>query len=312
MTTAVLSGALLVVIVAIVLGCTPMSRAAPGAVSAVQEVVGDSGEVSVYVVERNINVMPRCQLTVRMIDGVAEDELARVLERVWAATGDSPCIVKTVKTVETASRSTVFGAPPVAMTAGEASAVAAALQRIDVVTVSVREDGGVNADASVRTGDFSDAAELARAAVASAALEEEFGRVLWSMRWSADSSPYDDATVTSDITPDARLADLFDGLAALRDSGALGDGYGTDDAALDAPIIAVKLNAITESGSTVVGIGLTVAGWDADDLDARGAELAQSSRAAEAARMIAALGEEVGVPIGSITANGTVDLLPEP
>ena len=306
-TMAVLSGALLVVTVTIVLACTPMSRAAPGAVALVEDVVGDSGEVSVYVVERNINVMPRCTLRVQMNDGVAEDELARVLERVWAAPGDSPCIVKSL---DTASRSTVFGAPPAAMTAGEASAVAATLQRFDGVTVSVREDGGVNADASVRTGDFSDAAELVRAAIASAALEEEFGRVLWSMRWSADSGPYDDATVTSDSTPDRRLTDLFDGLAALRDSGALGVGYGTDDAALDAPIIAVKLNAITESGSTVVGIGLTVAGWDAEALAARGEEFALSSRAVEAARLIAALGEEIGIPIGSIVANGTVDLLP--
>lgn len=303
---AVLSVSLLVVIAAIVLACTPLSRAAPGAVSQVEGVVGDSGEVSVYVVERNINVSPKCELRVRMEDGVAEDELARVLENAWAAPGDSPCVVKSV---ETASRSSIFGAPPAAMMAGEAGAVAAALLRFDLLTLSVREDGGLYADASVRTGDFSDAAALVRAAVASSALEDEFGRVDWSMRWSADDGAYDDATVASDGTPDPKLADLLDGLAELRASGALGVGDGADVAALDAPIIAVKLNAITESGVTAVGIGLTVAGWDADDLATRGEELALSGRAAEAAAAISALGEEVGLPVGAITANGTVDLL---
>ncbi|PCE14235.1 hypothetical protein AUC47_06290 [Microbacterium sp. SZ1] len=300
---------LLLVIVAIVLACTPLTRAAPGAVSRVEDVVDGSGDVSVYVVERNINVTPRCTLRVRMNDGVADDELARVLESVWAAPGDSPCVVKSV---ETASRSSIIDAAAADMTPSRADAVAEALLRFDLATLSVSDDGTLNADAFVRTGDFSNAAELVRAAVASSPLEEEFGRVDWSMRWSADSGPYDDATISSDATPDLRLADLFDGLAELRASGALGAGYGLDDAALDAPIIAVRVNTIAESGATAVSVRLTVAGWDAEDLAARGAELAASSRAAEAARTIAALGEGVGIPVGTITANGTIDLLATP
>ncbi|MFB4352276.1 hypothetical protein RAC69_03945 [Microbacterium sp. LS_15] len=304
---AVLSGALLVVIVAIVLACTPMSRAAPGAVAHVEDVVGDSGEVSVSVTEQNINVTPSCIVRVQMNDDVAEDELARVLEDVWAAPGDSPCVVQSV---DTASRSTIFGAPPVAMTADTAAAVAAALQRFDSVSLSVNDGGNLFAFGSAREGDFSDAAELVRAGVASAALEEQFGRVDWMLTWSGEGRPYDDAEVTSDATPDPRLAELFDGLADLRASGALGSGPGPDSAELDAPITGMTVKAVTEAGATSVSVAMTVAGWDAENLVARGGEFALSSRAAEAARMIAELGEEIGMPVGSIVANDTVELVP--
>jgi hypothetical protein len=306
-TMAVLSGALLVVIVAIVLACTPMSRAAPGAVALVEDVVGDSGDVSVSVTEPNINLMPRCTLRVQMNDGVAEDELARVLERVWAAPGDSPCIVKSL---DTASRSTVFGAPPAAMTAGEASAVAATLQRFDSVTLSVDDGGNLFANGWAREGDFSDAAELVRAGAASAALEEQFDRVDWMLTWSGEGRPYDDAEVIGDTTPDLRVAELLDRLADLRASGTLGSGPGPDSAELDAPIIGMKVKAVTEAGATSIRVALTVAGWDRESLAARSGELVLSSRAAEVARLIAALGEDVGVPVGSIVANETVELLP--
>ncbi|MFC7432115.1 MULTISPECIES: hypothetical protein [unclassified Agrococcus] len=287
--------------------CSPMALAAPGAVAAVERVVGDGGVVEVRTVDRTIGVSPECSIAVRLGEGVSEAETARILEAAWAAPGESPCVVTTI---ELASRSSIGGMPAEAMDQDAAAAAAAAMHRLDLVALGASDGGGVVASASASGGDLSTAAALVREAVEARALEEAFGGVRWSLRWSGDGEPYDDVEIEWDATPDAALADLLDGLAALRASGALGQpGSAPAGPALDGPISGLSVRAGVDAGVAALTVDLTAAGWSAADLAAQGDAFASSSRAAQAAEAIAALAAEVGAPPPTITANETVVLV---
>jgi hypothetical protein len=116
-------------------------------------------------------------------------------------------------------------------------------------------------------------------------------------------------TVKSDSAPPATLVGLLTGLGDLRASGALGEPTSAADAELDSSIIGMSVTSVTEAGETALSVDLTVEGWDAPELAARGTELSSSIRAADAARAITAIAASAGMPIDSVTANQTVELL---
>ncbi|MCI2958399.1 hypothetical protein MN032_11910 [Agromyces atrinae] len=300
------AGALAAAVVATLVGCTPMADAARDATAKVEQVVGDSGKVSASTRERGINVTASCSITVRLGIGTSAAETSVVLEDVWAAPGDSPCVVTTV---ELANRSSMLGSPAVAMPSQAAAAASDVLQRFGFVITLGVSDGDVSATSSARTGDFSTAAQLVREASTSTELDDPFGRVFWSLRWTGEGAPYDDVTVTSDSAPPAALVDLLTGLGDLRASGTLGEPTSAADAELDSPIIGMSVTSVTEAGSTALSVDLTVEGWDAAELAARGDDLSSSSRAADAARSITAIAASAGMSIDSITANQAVELL---
>lgn len=284
--------------------CSPMALAAPGAVASVERVVGDDGTVSVRTVDHAIGVSPECSISVELREGVSQADTARILESAWAAPGESPCVVETV---ELAGRASIGGLPPEAMASDAAAAASAALHGIEGLTLRANDGGGVTATASASAGDLSTAAALVRDAIAHADLEDAFGGVWWSLRWSGDGQPYDDLELQLGATPDAAIADLLDGLAALRASGALGDpaeAVGGPD--LDGPVSGVSVRVEGEAGVASLTIDLTAAGWSAADVEAQGEAFSTSSRAASVAAAIAELAAEVGAPEPTVTANGVV------
>lgn len=297
------AGAALVVVAGGLLSaCSPMALAAPGAVASVERVVGDDGTVSVRTVDHAIGISPECSITVELRDGVSQADTARILESAWAAPGESPCVVETI---ELADRASIGGLPAEAMDPDAAATASAALHGIEGLTLRANDRGGVTATASASDGDLATAAALVRDAIAHEALEDAFGSVWWWLDWSGDGQPSDDLELQLGATPDAAVAALLDGLAALRASGALGDPAaavaGPD---LDAPVSGVSVRVEGEAGDASLTIDLTAAGWGAADVEAQGEAFASSSRVASAAEAIAALAAEVGTPSPTVTANG--------
>ncbi|MEV7693566.1 hypothetical protein AB0N73_09580 [Microbacterium sp. NPDC089189] len=288
-------------------GCTPMADAARDAVPRVERIVGDSGAVSASTTESRVNVAPTCSIRVRLGGDAAAAEISHVLEAVWAAPGDAACVVSAV---ELTSRSSVVGYPAAAMPADVAAATADALLRVESITINVTDPESATVTATSHAGGFATAADLVRQAASSAALDEAWGRVFWSLGWSREDAPYDSVTIVSDAAPSAGLVDVLTGLDDLRASGTLGQPGTAGQTDVDAPIIGISIGSVTESGATTLTVGFTVEGWDAAELDERGDTLVTASRAADAARSIAEIAERSGVSVDSITVNDSVDLLP--
>ena len=307
--TIVASLAVVGVAAALLVSCSQMTIASIGAGAGVRAAVGDAGEVTTHVVERKINVTPVCQFRVRLKEGLAAGTAEDVLTRVWASTGGSTC---TVATVEFGNRSTVRGYPSAPMDAQAAAAVVAAAISVPRVSLSLeRADGvrGVFASVYTRDGDFASAAALVRgAATATDALEEAFGPVAWSVDWDRESGPRDAVTIQADDAVLPALSSALDGIAAIRDSGEAGTPSAAAVADLDAAITGVFLTAVFVGGDETIGVGLTVEGWSAADLEARQAAFVADSRAAAVAASIMSIIEESGLPRPTITANETVEL----
>ena len=297
----VIVGAAVLSISAILLvACNSMSIAAWTARPALQEMLGERGEVSVHVIERQINVTPRCDLDLEMHDDVTSVALADVLSNIEGTIGDSTC---EVRSVEFAPFSAISAEEWAGVSDEAWAAVAERIRRSTDIHIRRDEDGGWLVGVTSLGEEMADGADAIGAAIAGDPLEPTLGTTRWLMSWRAPSEGaggYHDIAIEADSTPPAALSDALNSIALIADP--LRPGSGDGAAAPDDPVVGVQVVVKIVDGVSNVYFGLTVQDWNLDAMSANETEYLSSSAAASTVQALFAAISESGLEVGSVRA----------
>ncbi|UYO97595.1 hypothetical protein OED01_02355 [Microbacterium sp. M28] len=306
-TAVVIAGAIVLVANA----CAPMRIATWSAVPQAEALVGDSGEVTVYVREPNINVSPQCDLRLQMREDISVDELTDVLTRVDTTDTGERCAITEVRTVHPTS---LHAEDWSGVSAQGWAVLAERMLRDRWISIFRAEDEDAEADwildAPLLHGTTAEGVTGIREVIAGPPLEPVLGPTSWDVHWSpsdADPVPHS-ISVVSDVTPPVAVADALDDLVPLIDRITQDDTGGDGVADLDDTLYSVKVDLTTADGQTHAVVRLTVNDWSLDDMTAHEAEYLTASRAAGyAAEFLMALHESDLDPDSvTVVANDTL------
>ncbi|UNK71401.1 hypothetical protein [Microbacterium sp. H1-D42] len=276
--------------------CAPMTVASWSAVSAAEALVGDRGEVDAYIVEPNINVMPRCEVRLQMRENVTADELVEVLSGIDGTDTGSTCSIVSVRT----EHPTSLEADDWSGVSDEGWALLAdrmlrsewvSIYRADEQSDAARDWKivGVKLD-----GDTAQGAAGIREIISGGPLEPELGRTEWDVHWNpsrADPVPHE-MGIISDVTPPIAVADMFDDLVPIIERISADTAAHQQDGVADIgdAVYNVQVWVNIAGDSTRVSIAMPVRDWGNDDMIEHEAEFLADSRAAGyAADLIAAV-----------------------
>ncbi|WP_406248942.1 hypothetical protein ACI7YT_02805 [Microbacterium sp. M] len=306
-TAAVIVGAIVLVTNA----CAPMSIAAWSAVPQAEALIGDRGEVSVHLIEPNINVSPRCELRLQMREDVTVDELTDVLSRVGATDTGERCRITEVQTVHPTS---LYADDWTGVSTEGWTLLADRMLRDQWFSIYRSQAQETEREwlltVPLLHGTTAEGVAGIRAAIEGPPLEPVLGPTSWDVHWAPSGGepvPHEIAVV-SDATPSAAVADALDDLVPIIDRITQDDVGGDGIADPDDTLYAVRVSVTTTEGRTAVAIRLTVNDWSLDDMAANEAQYLADSRAAGyASEFLAALNaSELDPDRATVVANDTL------
>lgn len=303
-----IAGAAVVLIAVLVLvACNPMTIASWSAKGTLQELLGDRGEVQIHVIERNINVSPRCEITLRMHEDVTSTEFADVLASIDGAVGDSAC---DVSRAEFSPFSSVAADDWSGASDEEWAVVAERVRRSADISLTRVLSGEWLVNVTARDDEITGGADAFTTAIAGAPLEDALGTTSWNMSWSpgkGSTGGYHGIEVDADRTPPAALGDALAAVALIAEPLRSG-GAEVAAASSQSPVAGVHTVVTIVDGVSNVNFRLTVHDWAPEDMAANEAEYLSSSVAASTAQALITAIAESGLEVGSVrvVANDTL------
>lgn len=281
---------------AMFMACTPMTREYWSARSALQEMLGDRGEVSGSITERNINVQPRCGIRIAMREGVSPEDYADVLADIGETLGGSECEVYAVglqTRAEVSAQDWNQVAPEVWPVVAERA------HRVPGSRFHFDAEGRWRVHLTSFDGSMPDGVAGMTALIEGAPLESALGTTEWDLGWHGEGSPFQDIDVSSDATPPMELMAALEQIAQVGpDAMRWSEGDGVAEA--DDEVIGMNVKARVDDGVTNLRVDLSVTDWNGEEMAAHESEFLSESKAARLAASILDAVESSGLRLDTV------------
>ena len=267
----------------------------------------ERGDVSVHVIERSINVTPRCEATLRMRDDVTSTEFADVLVSIDGLLDGNPCEVVGTEFGPFSSVSAVDWA---GVSEEAWAAVAERVRRSTDIGIRRMTEGDWSVIVTAQGSEITDGVDAIRTAIAGDPLEPALGMTTWGMSWSPgkeSTAGYHRIEVEADRTPPAALGDALVKVASIVDP-LRPEGADDAEASPQSPVVGVDVSVTIVDGVSNVNFRLAVHDWTSEAMAANEAEYLNDSVAASTAQDLITAIADSGLEVGSVrvVANDTL------